>query len=172
MPPSNICPLLVKKKTNHHHHPQLLFKEIRYYCQGIWQDAVMRICISHYSDHFPYKIENIGTWEVHVTTAEERNENGRMLLHMPRLNMWIFVQPHTLIYFASFSTVECFKMHCSVSQWLVMHLQCECVQLCQTRKNDFPTLFNALFLCDNRNDHHSNVLFLQCTEHLPFLCKT
>ena len=97
---------------------------------------------------------------MHVTTAEEQNENGRMLLHMPYLNMWIFVQPHTLIYYASFSTFECFKMHCSVSQLLVSHLQRECVQLCQTMKNDFPTLFNALFLGDDRNDHHSNVSFL------------
>ena len=43
------------------------------------------------SEHFPYKIEKIGAWEVHVTTAEEQNENGRMLLHMPYLNMWILI---------------------------------------------------------------------------------
>jgi len=99
LPPATIRPKK-KKKKNNNNHPQLLFKEIQYYCQGIWEDAVVWIRVSHYLEHFAYKIEKIGAWEVHVTTAEEQKENGRMLLHMryvdictaPYINLLCIVQ--------------------------------------------------------------------------------
>ena len=49
-----------------------------------------------------------------MTTAEEYNENGRMMLHMSYPYVDICTAPY--IYYASFNAFECFKMHCNVSQ--------------------------------------------------------
>ena len=51
------------------------------------------------------------------------------------------------IYYVSFNTFECFKMHCNDSLH-IFNISHECMKLCQLRENDFK-LFNALAMIAN-----------------------
>ena len=62
------------------------------------------------------KKKKIGAQEAHVTPAKsEKNENGRMVLHMP--HPYVNIRIASKMYeYVSFNTFEWFKMRYNVSQ--------------------------------------------------------